>query len=83
MQQPIIDHNIGHSAMKIAPQNRRFVRDFNASPYQGRVVLGEVPLGYHYVFEHYTLNAYENPRYQPNPQKSQNIGYQEHNNMNQ
>jgi hypothetical protein len=64
VQQPTIDYNNGHSAVKIAPQNRRLIRDFNAPPYQGRVVPGEVPPGYHCVSKHYTLNTYENPRYQ-------------------
>ena len=82
MQQPTIDYNNSHSAIKIAPQKRRLVRDFDAPPYQGIVAPGEVPSGYHYDPEHYTLNAYENPGYQPNIQRGQNPGYPEPNNMN-
>jgi len=52
-------------------------------PYQGRVEPGEVPPDYHYVSEHYTLNAYENLGYQLNPPRGQNTGYPEPNNMNQ
>jgi hypothetical protein len=33
VQQLTIDYNNGHSAIKIAPQNRRLVKDFNAPPY--------------------------------------------------
>jgi hypothetical protein len=78
-----MDHNIGHSAVKNSPQNRRFVREFNAPPYQGRVAPSEVSLVYHCVFEYYTLNASKNPRYQPNPQRSRYIGHQGQSNMNQ
>jgi hypothetical protein len=35
VQQPIMDY--GHLATKIAPHSRRIARDFNASPYQGRL----------------------------------------------
>jgi hypothetical protein len=48
-----------NSAIKISPQNRRLVRDFNVPSYQERAA----PPGYHCVSEHYILNAYENPRY--------------------
>ena len=82
VQQPIIDYNNSHSTIKIAPQNRRLVRDFSALPSQGRVAPGEVTIGYHYVSEHYTLNAYENPEYQPNLPRGQNLGYLEPNNVN-
>jgi hypothetical protein len=83
VQQPIIDYNNGHSAAKIAPQSRRLARDFNAPLYQERVAPRVVPPGYHCVSKRYTLNAYENPRYEPNPQRVQNNGYLEPNNMNQ
>jgi hypothetical protein len=74
VQQPTIDYNIGHSVVKIAPRNIRFVRDFNAPPYQRRVATGEIPHGYHCVCEHYTINAYENLGYQLNPPRGQNTG---------
>jgi hypothetical protein len=61
VQQSILDY--GHSATKVAPQSWRIARDFNAPPYQGRLTPGEVPPGYHYIAEHYTLNGDENPRY--------------------
>jgi hypothetical protein len=83
VQQPMIDYNNGHSVAKIAPQGKRHARDFNAPPYQGRVAPREVPPGYHSVSEYYTLNAYENPGYLPNPQRMQNNGYLEPNNVNQ
>jgi hypothetical protein len=77
VQQPILDY--GQSATKVALQRRRIARDFNAPPYQGRLAPGEVPPGYHYVAEHYTLNGCENPRYQPNAQRMQNQRYPEPN----
>jgi len=69
----------GQLATKVAPQSRRLARDFNAPPYQGRLAPGEVPPGYHYVAEHYTLNGCENPRYQPNAKRMQNQRYLEPN----
>ena len=63
MQQPIVDYGISQSAAKFALGYKRIVRDLNAPPYQGRVASGEIPLGYHYVFDYYTLNANENPGY--------------------
>jgi hypothetical protein len=66
VQQSTIVYNNGHLAIKITPQNRRLARDFNAPPYQGRIAPSEVPSVYHCISEHYTLNAYENPGYQPN-----------------
>ena len=33
VQQPTIDYNNGYSAIKIAPQNRGLIRDYNAPPY--------------------------------------------------
>jgi len=62
----------GQLATKIAPHSQRIARDFNAPPYQGRLTPGEVPPGYHYVVEQYTLNGCENPGYQPNTQRMQN-----------
>lgn len=35
----------------IAPSVQRIVRDIDGSPYQGRVPSGEIPLGYHYVYD--------------------------------
>jgi len=39
----------------------------------------EVPSGYDYVAEHYTLNGCENPVYQLNVQRMQNPKYPEPN----
>jgi len=69
----------GHSAAKIAPHSRSIARDFNAPPYQGRLAPREVPPGYHYVAERYTLNGSENLGYQPNTWRMQNQRYPEPN----
>jgi len=79
VQQSTLDY--GHLAAKIAPHSRRLARDFNAPPYQGRVIAGEIPPGYHYISKHYTLYGCENPGYQPNHQRMQNNGYPEPNNQ--
>ena len=71
----------GHLAAEISPHSRRLASDFNAPPYQGRLAPREVPLGYHYVSKHYTLNDCENPEYQPNNQRMQNQRYLEPNNQ--
>jgi hypothetical protein len=63
----MVDYNVCQSAVKIAPGYRRIVRDFNAPPYQGKVALGEIPLGYHYASDFYTLNVIENLGYQNVP----------------
>jgi hypothetical protein len=76
MQQPMVDYSVCQSAVKIAPGYKRIVRDFNAPPYQGKVAQGEIPLGYHYASDFYTLNAIENPGYQNVPQGTQGSGQQ-------
>jgi hypothetical protein len=67
----MVDYSVSQSAAKFAPGGKRIVRDFNAPPYQGRVAPGEIPPGYRYVTEGYTLNAYENTGYQSAGQKTQ------------
>jgi hypothetical protein len=76
MQQLMVDYSVCQSAVKIAPRYRRIVRDFNAPPYQGKVAPGEIPPGYHYASDFYTLNAIENPRYQNVPQGTHGSGQQ-------
>lgn len=56
----------------IAPSVQRIVRDIDGSPYQGRVPSGEIPLGYHYVYDFNTWSAAPNPGYQ----SGQNVGAQ-------
>lgn len=87
MQQPMggggSQANCGtcQSAAKFAPAGARITRDFNAPPYQGRVALGEIPPGYHYVSEYYALNANENPGYQNSHHGTQSTGCQGHGNQ--
>lgn len=80
VQQPMVNYGTCQSAAKFAPGYKKIIRDFNAPPYQGRVAPGELPPGYHYVSEYYTLDANENPRYQGAPQGSQNSRQQNRSN---
>jgi len=72
----MVDYSVCQLAVKIAPGYRRIVRDFNAPPYQGKVAPGEIPPGYHYASDFYTLNAIENPGHQNVPQGTQGSGQQ-------
>jgi hypothetical protein len=76
----MVDYSVCQSTIKIAPGYRRIVKYFNAPPYEGKVAPGEIPPGYHYASDFYTLNAIENPRYQNVPQGTQGSRQPSHDN---